>query len=88
MIDRRQEAFRQDNDDKPVIRDDASDSRSRNASEARQRMLARVAGRTFSPPAGAAYREDSGDKLAWYRDQLKREGYTDSAIERMFKCPA
>jgi hypothetical protein len=50
------------------------------ATQARQRMLARISGRTYSPPA---YREDSIDPLAWYRAHLANAGYSASMIGRM-----
>jgi hypothetical protein len=58
-------------------------SRSRDSREARQRMLARIAGTTYSAPGGTAYREDSDDRLAWYRAHLASEGYSESTIGRM-----
>ena len=71
------------------------DSASSNSKDARQRYLARIAGRTYSPPtkpaSQSAYREDSDDKpatpandpLAWFRAHLIRSGYSKPLIEKM-----
>jgi hypothetical protein len=74
---------------KQTRQDSDNDAPSRNSREARQRLLARVAGRSYSPPAKGTYREDSPDtdRLAWYRAHLRSEGYTSSTIGRMLQCP-
>jgi hypothetical protein len=77
MIERMKTAhLKQDSvDDEP--------QRSNNANEARQRMLARIAGRTFSPPPKKqSYREDNID-VKWYRELLLNSGYTENTINRM-----
>jgi hypothetical protein len=78
MIERMKTAhlkLKQDSDDDHTT--------SPNANEARQRMLARIAGRTFSPPqTKQSYREDNVD-VKWYRELLLKSGYTENTINRM-----
>jgi hypothetical protein len=73
--------------DQPTTKQSRFDS-APSANNARQAMIARIAGRTYSNPvySKTQYREDANDTndpVGWYRTLLQNSGYNNKQIQLM-----